>query len=82
MAQIIDSLAEISERYDAVFCDVWGVIHDGVVANLDACNALDCEIRQGRPVILITNSPRPAAHVERQIREIGVPEESWNCLVF
>ena len=81
MAQIIDSLAEISERYDAVFCDVWGVVHDGMVANLDACNALTSEIRKGRPVILLTNSPRPAAHVERQIREIGVPGESWNRIV-
>ena len=81
MAQIIDSLAEISERYDAIFCDVWGVIHDGVVAHIDACNALGCEIRKGRPVILLTNSPRPAEHVERQIREIGVPDESWTRIV-
>ena len=29
MTHAIASLGEISERYDAVLSDVWGVIHDG-----------------------------------------------------
>ncbi|MEO1365173.1 MAG: TIGR01459 family HAD-type hydrolase, partial [Pseudomonadota bacterium] len=30
MSQIIQSLAEISERYDALFVDLWGCVHNGV----------------------------------------------------
>ena len=30
MTKIISSLAEISDRYDALFCDLWGCVHDGV----------------------------------------------------
>ena len=32
MTQIIDSLAEVSDRYDALFCDLWGCVHNGVTA--------------------------------------------------
>ncbi|MDD9923313.1 MAG: TIGR01459 family HAD-type hydrolase, partial [Boseongicola sp.] len=30
MVQIVDSLASISDRYDALFCDLWGCLHDGL----------------------------------------------------
>ena len=38
--QIVENLAEISDRYDAVFCDLWGCLHNGVVAFDEAVEAL------------------------------------------
>ena len=29
MTRIIRELAEISDRYDVLFCDLWGCVHDG-----------------------------------------------------
>ena len=29
MTEIIPSLASIAARYDAVFCDLWGCLHNG-----------------------------------------------------
>lgn len=81
MASIIESLAEVQHLYDAIFCDVWGVVHDGIFANDEACLALKGAVRAGKPVILLTNAPRPAMDVERQITGIGVPEECWNFVV-
>ena len=28
--QTIGSIRELADRYDAVLCDVWGVLHDGI----------------------------------------------------
>jgi hypothetical protein len=30
VTEIIQSLADVSDRYDALFCDLWGCVHDGV----------------------------------------------------
>ena len=40
MTQIINNLFEISDRYDALFVDLWGCVHDGVKALPDAVTAL------------------------------------------
>ena len=37
---IIGSLDDIASRYQAILCDVWGVVHNGVRAFPDACSAL------------------------------------------
>ena len=29
MTRILASLADISDQYDALFCDLWGCLHDG-----------------------------------------------------
>ena len=34
MTRIIDSLADIAADYDALFCDLWGCVHNGLAASL------------------------------------------------
>ena len=45
--------------YDVVLCDVWGVVHNGVAATPEACDALARFRAAGGTVVLITNAPRP-----------------------
>jgi len=33
MPRIVSCLADISDAYDAILCDVWGVLHDGKFVN-------------------------------------------------
>ncbi len=80
MTRIIDSLAEISERYDALFCDLWGCVHDGIRAFPAAVEALHAFKAQGGTVVLVTNSPRPRASVEAQIGRMGVPRDCWDVI--
>ncbi len=37
---LTDHFSTLASRYDAVLCDVWGVVHNGVAAYADACDAL------------------------------------------
>lgn len=76
----IGRLAEIVGGYDALLCDVWGVIHNGVAANRDACAALAAARRAGKAVILVTNSPRPRGTVQMQLDRIGVPREAYDAM--
>ncbi len=80
MTRIIRSLSEISDRYDALFCDVWGCIHDGREAFAEAADALRAFREKGGAVILVTNSPRQRARVAQQLDEIGVPEDAWDVI--
>ncbi|RMA44087.1 TIGR01459 family HAD-type hydrolase [Rhodophyticola porphyridii] len=80
MTRIISSFAEISARYDALFCDLWGCVHDGLRAFPDAVAALQAYRAQGGTVVLLTNAPRPRAGVEAQIEKLGVPRDAWDVI--
>ena len=78
---IISGLSEIAGDYDALICDVWGVVHDGVKPYWPAVEALrKFKTTRGR-VVLLSNAPRPAAPIERQLAAIGVPADSYAAVV-
>src|SRR3977135_1620997 len=64
-----------------VLSDIWGVVHNGLVAFPEACEALHSFRAQGGTVILITNAPRPAASVQRQLRKLGVADAAYDAIV-
>ncbi|QGZ94466.1 TIGR01459 family HAD-type hydrolase [Terricaulis silvestris] len=81
MTQIIPSLDAIADRYDAVLCDVWGVLHNGRRAYPAACAALQRFKRAGKHVILITNVPKPRGPIPGQLDHAGVPRDAWDAIV-
>jgi len=76
--QIVSALSDISDRYDALFVDLWGCVHDGVRVVPGANEALRAYRAQGGKVILVTNSPRPRAGVRKQLDGFGVDPEAWD----
>jgi HAD superfamily hydrolase (TIGR01459 family) len=81
LIQPIASIDEIADRYDAVFCDVWGVVHNGRMAYPAACAALQRLKQTGKHVILITNVPKPRGPIPDQLDRIGVPRDAWDAIV-
>jgi HAD superfamily hydrolase (TIGR01459 family) len=81
MTDIIASLADVSARYEAVFCDLWGCLHNGVTAFPGAVAALHAYKAQGGIVLLLTNSPRPKSSVVKQLDAIGVPRDCYDEVV-
>ncbi|WP_337182109.1 TIGR01459 family HAD-type hydrolase [Shinella sp.] len=81
MAQRIQSFRDIAAQYDAVLCDVWGVLHNGVEAFSHASEALAEARAAGLAVVLITNSPRPHPGVKVQIRGLGVRDDAYDRIV-
>jgi HAD superfamily hydrolase (TIGR01459 family) len=79
--RFIEKLREVVDGVDVVLSDIWGVVHDGLVAFPEACEALHTFRAKGGTVILITNAPRPADSVQRQLRKLGVPDETYDAIV-
>ena len=78
--RLIAGLSEIAADYDALICDVWGVLHNGKAPFLLAAEALTRFRAQG-PVILLTNAPRPVVDVETIFKRIGVPLDCYDAIV-
>jgi HAD superfamily hydrolase (TIGR01459 family) len=74
-------LREIAPRYDALFCDVWGVVHDGRRAFAAACEALIEFRRGGGAVVLITNAPVPHGRVIAVLDRLRAPAEAYDAVV-
>ena len=81
MTQLIASLTEISSRYDAVFCDLWGCLHNGHVAFPEAVAALQAFRAKGGKVVLLTNAPRPNISVIRHLDRMSVPHDAYDLVV-
>jgi HAD superfamily hydrolase (TIGR01450 family) len=81
MAEIIASLAEIGGGYDAVFCDLWGCLHNGRRPFPAAVAALQGFRQTGGSVVLLTNAPRPKSSVVAQLDGMGVPRDAWDEVV-
>ncbi len=77
----ITSFGQLAGNYDAVLSDVWGVVHNGVIATPSACEALTRFRENGGTVILITNAPRPGATVIKFIDKVGVPHGAYDGIV-
>ena len=71
-------LSEIAADYDVLFCDVWGVVHNGREHFPTPCEALARFKQERGPVILISNSPRPLHGFIDQLRSLGVPDDAWS----
>lgn len=81
MTQMIASLSEISGRYRAVFCDLWGCLHNGKTPFPTAVAALQQFRASGGFVVLMTNAPRPFGSVAAQLDRIGAPRDCYDMIV-
>ena len=76
-----EGLRELVGGVDVVLSDIWGVVHNGLESFPEACEALHTYRSRGGTVILINNAPRPADSVQRQLRKLGVPDETYDAIV-
>ena len=79
--QILTGLSEIAREYDALICDVWGVVHNGANADLLACDALRIFRQKHGRVVLLSNAPRPVSDLKLQFARFGVPEDCYDAIV-
>jgi len=78
---LLSGLSKVASEYDAIFCDVWGVIHNGREAFAEACVALK-KFRETRgSVVLITNAPVPKDRVTRLFPKFGVPMDCFDDVI-
>jgi HAD superfamily hydrolase (TIGR01459 family) len=77
----VERLRDLVEHTDVVLSDIWGVVHNGLESFPEACAALHSYRARGGTVILITNAPRPADSVRRQLQKLGVADDTYDAIV-
>ncbi len=78
---LLEHLAAVAPGYDALVCDVWGVLHNGHAAFAPACAALKTFRANHGRVILLSNAPRPPSDLEDQFERLGVPLDCYDAIV-
>lgn len=81
MTRIISSLSQIATDYDVVFCDLWGVLHNGQEVFPAAVAALRAFRRDGGTVVLMTNAPRPRGSVLAQLDRLEAPRDCYDLVI-
>jgi len=78
---ILDHAEPLLQRYRILFCDIWGVVHDGLTAYPGANDALPRFRKAGGKVVLVSNAPRPGPSVARLLDEKSVSRDAWDAIV-
>jgi HAD superfamily hydrolase (TIGR01459 family) len=81
VTRLVRGLAELASGYKLILSDVWGVVHNGLIAFEKAADALGRFRAGGGKVVLMTNSPNPSRFVEAQFARLGVTREAYDAIV-
>jgi HAD superfamily hydrolase (TIGR01459 family) len=79
--RFVERLSDLVDGVEVILSDIWGVVHNGLESFPEACEALHTYRQRGGTVILITNAPRPADSVQRQLRKLGVADNIYDAIV-
>lgn len=78
---LLRNAGDLLSRYDVIFCDIWGVVHDGVAAHVAANFALTRFRERGGTVILVSNAPIPGGTVAELLDRKAVNRRAWDAIV-
>jgi len=81
VTRLVRGLADLASGYDIILSDVWGVVHNGLLAFAKAIEALGRFRAGGGKVVLMTNSPNPSRFVVAQLDRLGVPRKTYDAIV-
>src|SRR5215831_2861256 len=79
--RFVERLRDLVDGVEVILSDIWGVVHNGLEAFPEACEALHTYRKRGGTVILITNAPRPADSVQRQLQKLHVADDTYDAIV-
>jgi HAD superfamily hydrolase (TIGR01459 family) len=80
VTDFIERIEPLARGYDVLLCDIWGVVHNGMAAFPDACEALTRFRNGGGTVILITNAPRASDAVVRILDRMSVAHDVYDAI--
>ncbi len=80
-ATIINGIGALAGRYDALLCDAWGVIHNGVELFPGAGEAMEQFRAGGGTIVILTNAPRPSSIIPAQLSRLGLSTTAYDDVV-
>jgi len=81
MGNIIKNFNQVAHNYKAIFCDLWGCIHNGRESFKEGLEALLQFRNKGGYVILVTNAPRPSNSVIGFLEKLDITNKFYDTIV-
>ncbi|MEO0637696.1 MAG: TIGR01459 family HAD-type hydrolase [Pseudomonadota bacterium] len=81
MTQMIDRLADIADRFDAIVFDQWGVLHDGTTPYSGVPDAVAALADSGKALAVLSNSGKRAAPNAERIAAKGYPTSFFRVIM-
>ena len=78
---LLTEFAPLARDYDALLCDAWGVIHNGVALTPGIEEALARFRNERGPVVILTNAPRPSSIIPPQLDRLGLSRDAYDSVV-
>lgn len=72
------NFTNIPEHYRLILCDIWGCLHNGVSSFDAARSRLRAWRNEGRHICLLTNGPRPAHSIARQLLSLNIDADHYD----
>jgi len=74
-------LRDIFENYDTFVIDLWGVMHNGVVLNPKAIEAVDQLKKNLKKIVFLSNAPRPSSKVINFLLKMKMDKKFLECVI-
>ena len=78
---LIQSIRDVADAYDAFIIDLWGVMHDGNALYPGALEAFQALRATGKPIVFLSNAPRKAEKAEEKLASLGIPREDYAAMI-
>ncbi|MEM7046716.1 MAG: TIGR01459 family HAD-type hydrolase [Pseudomonadota bacterium] len=81
MTQRIDSLVQVTDAYEVIVLDQWGVLHDGHTLYPQTKTCLQRLRDAGCRLAVLSNSGKRAADNADRITEMGIPHDTFEVVM-
>ena len=71
----LKGLKEIFHNYDTFIIDLWGVMHNGIMLNLKAVEAIENLKKNSKKIVFLSNAPRPSSNVVNFLLKIKMDKK-------
>jgi HAD superfamily hydrolase (TIGR01459 family) len=79
--KLLRGIRSLVDRYDTYVIDLWGTLHNGIVAYPGAIDALIRLKEKGKRIGLLSNAPRRAKPAVEMLEGMGIKAELYDAII-
>ena len=73
----LNHLSNIYENYDTFVIDLWGVVHNGMMLNPKAIEAIEQLENNSKKIVFLSNAPRPSSNVINFLLKMNMKKNTF-----
>tara|TARA_B100000674_G_scaffold54255_1_gene37712 strand:+ start:535 stop:1341 length:807 start_codon:yes stop_codon:yes gene_type:complete len=77
----LNHLSEIFDNYDNFIIDLWGVMHNGIILNPKAMEAIENLKNNSKKIVFLSNAPRPSSKVIDFLLKMGMDKKYLSSVI-